>query len=80
MGDVNGDLMSRRGHITNMEERAGAQVITARVPLSEMFGYSTKLRSLTQGRGNYTMQFAAYDPVPKGVSDELIEKGKAGAR
>jgi elongation factor G len=77
MGDVNGDLMSRRGHITNMDERAGAQVITARVPLSEMFGYSTKLRSLTQGRGNYTMQFAAYDPVPKGVAEELIEKGKA---
>ena len=58
MGDVIGDLNSRRGHIKHMEPRAGVQVITARVPLSEMFGYSTNLRSMTQGRGNYTMQFA----------------------
>jgi elongation factor G len=74
MGDVIGDLNSRRGHITHMEPRAGAQVITARVPLSEMFGYSTNLRSMTQGRGNYTMQFAAYDEVPKSVSEEIIAK------
>ena len=65
MGDVIGDLTSRRGQIKHMEPRGGVQVITARVPLSEMFGYSTNLRSMTQGRGNYTMQFARYDEVPK---------------
>jgi elongation factor G len=74
MGDVIGDLSSRRGHIKHMEPRAGVQVITARVPLSEMFGYSTNLRSMTQGRGNYTMQFAAYDEVPRSVSEEIIAK------
>ncbi len=74
MGDVIGDLNSRRGHIKHMEPRAGLQVITARVPLSEMFGYSTNLRSMTQGRGNYTMQFAAYVEVPKSVSEEIISK------
>jgi elongation factor G len=74
MGDVIGDLNSRRGHIKHMEPRAGVQVITARVPLSEMFGYSTNLRSMTQGRGNYSMQFAIYDEVPKSVSEEIIAK------
>jgi elongation factor G len=74
MGDVIGDLSSRRGHIRHMEPRAGVQVITARVPLSEMFGYSTNLRSMTQGRGNYTMQFAAYEEVPRSVSEEIIAK------
>jgi elongation factor G len=74
MGDVMGDLSSRRGHITHMDSRGGLQVITARVPLSEMFGYSTNLRSMTQGRGNYTMQFALYDEVPKSVSEEIIAK------
>jgi elongation factor G len=74
MGDVIGDLSSRRGHIKHMEPRAGVQVITARVPLSEMFGYSTNLRSMTQGRGNYSMQFAAYDEVPRSVSEEIIAK------
>jgi elongation factor G len=74
MGDVMGDLSSRRGHITHMDTRGGLQVITARVPLSEMFGYSTNLRSMTQGRGNYTMQFASYDEVPKSVSEEIIAK------
>jgi elongation factor G len=74
MGDVIGDLNSRRGHIKHMEPRTGLQVITARVPLSEMFGYSTNLRSMTQGRGTYTMQFAVYDEVPKSVSEEIIAK------
>lgn len=74
MGDVIGDLSSRRGHIKHMEPRGGLQVITARVPLSEMFGYSTNLRSMTQGRGNYTMQFAAYEEVPKSDSDDIIAK------
>jgi elongation factor G len=57
-----------------MDSRTGSQVITARVPLSEMFGYSTNLRSMSQGRGTYTMQFAAYDEVPKSVSEEIIAK------
>jgi elongation factor G len=65
MGDVIGDLNSRRGHINHMEPRAGVQVINARVPLSEMFGYSTNLRSMTQGRGNYTMQFAVVRRGPE---------------
>ena len=73
-GAVVGDLSSRRGHIKHSELRAGSQVITARVPLSEMFGYSTTLRSMTQGRGNYTMQFASYVEVPKSVSEEIIAK------
>ena len=74
MGDVIGDLNSRRGHISHMEAHAGSQIITARVPLSEMFGYSTNLRSMSQGRGNYTMQFATYDEVPKSVAEEIIAK------
>jgi elongation factor G len=74
MGDVMGDLSSRRGHIDGMEPRAGAQVIKARVPLSEMFGYSTDLRSRTQGRAVYSMQFKAYDRVPKSVAEEIIAK------
>src|SRR5499427_10627462 len=74
MGDVIGDLNSRRGHIKHMEPRTGLQVIQARVPLSEMFGYSTNLRSMTQGRGNYTMQFAIYDEVPRSIAEEIIAK------
>jgi elongation factor G len=74
MGDVIGDLNSRRGHIKHMEPRTGLQVIQARVPLSEMFGYSTNLRSMTQGRGNYTMQFAVYDEVPRSIAEEIIAK------
>jgi elongation factor G len=74
MGDVIGDLNSRRGHILHQEPRANLQVIKARVPLSEMFGYSTTLRSKTQGRGNYTMQFASYEQVPRNVSEEIIAK------
>ena len=74
MGDVIGDLNSRRGHIRHMEPRAGAQIIQSRVPLSEMFGYSTNLRSMTQGRGTYSMQFAVYDEVPRSVAEEIIAK------
>jgi len=74
MGDVIGDLSSRRGRVQGTEARAGAQVITAHVPLKEMFGYATDLRSATQGRATYTMQFAHYDPVPQAVSDELTKK------
>ncbi len=78
MGDVMGDLSARRGHIDGMEPRAGAQVIRARVPLSEMFGYATDLRSRTQGRASYTMQFSAYEPVPKSVAEEIIAKYGGG--
>ncbi len=74
MGDVIGDLSSRRGAVQGMTQRSGAQVIDAHVPLAEMFGYSTDLRSKTQGRATYTMQFTHYDPVPKGISDEIIQK------
>jgi elongation factor G len=74
MGDVMGNLSSRRGQIQSQEDRGGTQIIAARVPLSEMFGYSTNLRSMSQGRGTYTMQFAAYDEVPKSVAEEIIAK------
>ncbi|MGC2422820.1 MAG: elongation factor G [Nitrospirota bacterium] len=76
MGDVIGDLNSRRGKIQGMEPRGTAQVIQAAVPLSQMFGYSTDLRSATQGRATYTMQFAHYEEVPKGLADEIIAKVK----
>ena len=74
MGDVIGDLNRRRGHIESMEPRGNAQVIRAKVPLSEMFGYATDLRSKTQGRAAYTMQFKAYEQVPKSVADEIVSK------
>ncbi len=72
MGDVIGDLNSRRGQIQGMEDRAGAKQINARVPLSEMFGYVNDLRSKTQGRGQYTMEPDGYEPVPKSISEEII--------
>ncbi len=74
MGDVIGDLNSRRGKILEMESRAGAQVIEARVPLANMFGYATRLRSITQGRATYTMQFAVYEPVPPQIHEELTAR------
>ena len=77
MGDVMGDLSSRRGQIKGMEERSGAQIINSDVPLAEMFGYSTTLRSTTQGRATYTMQFSHYERVPGSVSEELLAR-KAG--
>ncbi len=76
MGDVIGDLNSRRGKIQQMEKRGKAQVIKAQVPLSEMFGYATDLRSKTQGRATYTMQFAHYDEVPKSIAEAIIAKVK----
>ena len=79
MGDVIGDLNSRRGKILNMEGRGGAQVIEARVPLATMFGYATKLRSVSQGRATYTMQFAAYEPVPQQIFEEIIAGNNDGA-
>jgi elongation factor G len=74
MGDVIGDITSRRGHIQSMETRGGSQVINSRVPLSEMFGYATDLRSSTQGRGSYSMHFDRYEPTPASVSEEVIAK------
>jgi len=72
MGDVMGDLNSRRGHILGMEPRAGAQVIRADVPLAQMFGYATDVRSMTQGRATYTMQFSHYAEVPPALAQEII--------
>jgi elongation factor G len=72
MGDVMGDLNSRRGHIEGIEPRAGAQVIRARVPLATMFGYATDLRSMSQGRATYTMQFSHYAEVPSTIAQEII--------
>ncbi|MDD5107454.1 MAG: elongation factor G [Desulfuromonadaceae bacterium] len=76
MGDVIGDLNSKRGRIMGMDSRAGAQVVSAMVPLASMFGYSTDLRSATQGRATYTMTFDHYEPVPKSVSEEIVAKVK----
>ncbi len=79
MGDVMGNLNSRRGQIQGQEERGMATAITALVPLSEMFGYATDLRSATQGRASYNMQFDSYRPVPKSVSEEIIKKAGGSA-
>jgi len=76
MGDVMGDLNSRRGRIEGMEARNGAQVITANVPLSEMFGYATALRSRTQGRGVFTMEISHFEEVPKNIQEQIIEGRK----
>ena len=76
MGDVIGDLNSRRGHIQSMDERHGARVVAALVPLSEMFGYVGDLRSRTQGRASYSMQFDSYAQVPNNVAEEIIAKAK----
>jgi elongation factor G len=75
MGDIIGDLSSRRGRIGGMTDRGDAQVIGASVPLGEMFGYSTTLRSLSQGRAVYTMQFSHYEEVPQGRADEIMASG-----
>ncbi len=74
LGDVMGDINSRRGKIRNMSEKGNLKIIKAYIPLSEMFGYATVLRSITQGRGTYTMQFSHYDEVPKNIADKIIKK------
>jgi elongation factor G len=76
MGEVIGDLNSRRGRIEGMEAHMGIQTVKSKVPLSTMFGYATVLRSLTQGRGTYTMEFCEYDEVPKNLAEEIIQKTK----
>src|SRR5437879_8964430 len=74
MGDVMGNLSSRRGQIQSQEDRGGTQIIQARVPLSEMFGYATDLRSRTQGRATYSMHFDRYEPAPRDVSEEVVAR------
>ena len=74
MGDVMGDLSSRRGRIEGMEARGNTQVVRAQVPLSEMFGYSTDLRSRTQGRATYTMQFDSYKEVPESIASDIVKR------
>jgi elongation factor G len=74
LGDVLGDLTSRRGKILGLESRAGIQTVGARVPLARMFGYATDLRSLTQGRGSFTMRFSHYEPAPQSVVEKVIAK------
>ena len=79
MGDVMGNLSGRRGKIEGMEDRANTKLIRAKVPLGEMFGYATDLRSQTQGRASYTMQFDSYEPVPKNVREEIVSKNGGSA-
>ena len=74
IGDVMGDLSSRRGRVSGMEARDRVQVVSAMVPLANLFGYATDLRSCTQGRANYTMQFDHYDEVPSSVAEGVVEK------
>ena len=74
-----GNLNSRRGQIQGQEDRGNATAIIALVPLSEMFGYATDLRSATQGRASYTMQFNSYQPVPKNVAEEIVKKAGGSA-
>ena len=73
LGDVMGDLNSRRGHVLGLEPRGNAQVISARVPLATMFGYATDLRSTTQGRATFTMQFDRYEDVPQSIAGEVVD-------
>ena len=76
MGDVIGNLNSKRGQIDGIDERGTSRVIRARVPLAEMFGYATELRSMTQGRAVYSMEFSEYAEVPSSLANELIAKSK----
>jgi len=80
MGDVTGDLNRRRGMLEGMDSRAGAQVIKAKVPLSEMFGYVTQLRSLTSGRASSTMEFSHYNPAPNNIAEEVIARVKGKSK
>ncbi|HXJ96163.1 MAG TPA: elongation factor G, partial [Terriglobia bacterium] len=80
MGDVIGDLSSRRGVIQGMEDLPGSKAVKAEVPLNEMFGYSTQLRSLTQGRATYTMEFKHYAEAPKNIADAIIKKDDKDAK
>ena len=77
LGEVIGDLSRRRGKVQGQEPRGNALAVTAEVPLGEMFGYATDLRSSTQGRANYTMQFSGYEEVPANIAEEIVEHGAA---
>ncbi len=79
MGDLIGDLNSRRGHIENIETHNGMTTIHGFIPLAETFGYSTVIRSLTQGRATYSMEFARYQEVPRELAEEIINKGRENA-
>ena len=76
LGDVIGDLNKRRGLIEGTSERSGATIVNAKVPLSEMFGYVTDLRTITSGRATSTMEFSHYDEVPKNIADDVVAKNK----
>jgi len=76
LGDVTGDISAKRGKIEAMTDRMNVKVVDAKVPLSEMFGYATKLRSMTQGRGNFTMEFSHYEEVPNNIAQLIIEGKK----
>ena len=76
MGDVIGDISSRRGRVVSQEDRSGSILITGYVPLAEMFGYATDLRSKTQGRASYSMFFDRYEPVPKNVAEKVLAASK----
>jgi elongation factor G len=82
MGDVVGDLNRRRGVVNGMDDRSGAKVVKANVPLSEMFGYVTSLRTISSGRASSTMEFSHYEPCPNNIADEVIAKvkGKVAAK
>ena len=80
MGDVIGDLSARRGQVEGMEQRGTSQVIRAQVPLSDMFGYATDLRSRTQGRATYTMQFNSYQEVPESIAREIVARAPGSRR
>jgi elongation factor G len=79
LGDVMGNLSARRGQIQGIDDRGGSKAVKALVPLSEMFGYATDLRSSTQGRASYTMQFSSYEPVPKSIAEEIVSKAGGNA-
>jgi elongation factor G len=74
LGEVMGDLNARRGRVLSMEARPGLQAVVARVPMAELFGYATDLRSLTQGRGNYTMHFSRYEEAPKAIAEDVVAR------
>ena len=76
MGDITGNLSGKRAQIEGMDERGLSKVVRAKVPLSEMFGYTTTLRSMTEGRGSMTMEFDHYDTVPKNIADDIIASRK----
>jgi elongation factor G len=77
MGDVIGNLNAKRGHVEGIDERGSSRVVRAHVPLAEMFGYATELRSMTQGRATYSMEFSRYAEVPTNLANELIAKSKS---